>query len=81
MPDALTIVRHNGVEPDSEGAFVYYDDHLAALTVAVAAERETWQPYVRHHQLCELESQFNQNPNRPCSCGLAALYVRTGPVT
>jgi hypothetical protein len=30
--DGVMIQRYNGIEKDDEGAYVYYDDHLAALT-------------------------------------------------
>ena len=43
------IQRHNGIEPDTDGAFVFYDDHLSAIAQAVEAERERCRRIVERH--------------------------------
>ena len=42
MSESKGLQRYNGVEQDDEGAYVYYDEHIAALRRAKAEGQLVW---------------------------------------
>ena len=49
MSGSKGLKRYNGVEQDDEGAYVYYDEHIAALR---AAKAEVWREAATHVLTC-----------------------------
>ena len=49
MSGSNGLKRYNGVEQDDEGAYVYYDEHIAALRRAKA---EVWREAATHVLTC-----------------------------
>ena len=49
MSGSKGLKRYNGVEQDDEGAYVYYDEHIAALRRAKA---EVWREAATHVLTC-----------------------------
>lgn len=47
MSGSKGLKRYNGVEQDDEGAYVYYDEHIAALRRAKA---EVWREAATVHR-------------------------------
>ena len=65
MSESNGLQRYNGVEQDDEGAYVYYDEHIAALRRAKAEVLEDLSNLLTY-------SRFNSYEQRMCErgCGL-----------
>ena len=75
--------RYNGVEQDDEGAYVYYDEHIAALRRAKAEGRQEGKEYAwneaamragcaAHRACCGIEADNSQGKIHGCCvvCGV-----------
>ena len=79
MSGSNGLKRYNGVEQDDEGAYVYYDEHIAALRRAKAEAKEyAWDEAAMraacaaHRACCGVEADNAQGKIHGCCvvCGV-----------
>ena len=66
MSGSKGLKRYNGVEQDDEGAYVYYDEHIAALRRAKAEGRQEAQDLLEEaYQVMSLWFKYFNSDIRP----------------